>query len=125
VVRIFIGLLIGFIVGVWGTIHYLSSGQGNLQLMTSPQVLQLEAQVKQSNQQIEQLTKKLETAADAMEKTAAKFSDMERQVETPHPSSATEGSHSPTSPDATVTPPSSANPSSGAPNQPAEAPSPS
>ena len=79
--RIFIGILIGFILGVGGAIHYLSSGNGNLQLMTSPQVRQLEEQVKQGNVQIEQLTKKLEAAASAMEKTAATFSALEQRVE--------------------------------------------
>jgi GNAT superfamily N-acetyltransferase len=49
VVRIFIGLLLGFILGVAGAIHVLSSGRGNLQIMTSPQVHQLEEQVKQGD----------------------------------------------------------------------------
>jgi uncharacterized membrane-anchored protein YhcB (DUF1043 family) len=124
VVRIFIGLLIGLIVGALGTIQYLSSGQGNVQLMTSPQIHQLEERVKQSNQQIEQLTKKLETAADAMEKTAARFGEIERKVETLHPSSASEGSPS-SPPEAADTHPSPANPSSGSPPPSAEAPSPS
>ncbi len=122
-VRIFIGLLIGLIVGALGTIHYLSSGKGNVQLMTSPQIHQLEEQVKLSNQQIEQLTKKLEDAAAAMEKTVAKFGELEHQVEQHHSSSAPEGSHSatPEAPD----PPAPANPSGGSPPPSAEPPSPS
>ena len=121
-VRMLIGLLVGFMLGVGGTIHYLSSGSGNLQLMTSPQVHQLEEQVKQSNQQIEQLTKKLETAAETMEKTAAKFGVLEHQVDTLHPSAEGSPSSTPEAPDMPSSPP---NPSSGSPNHPAEPPSPS
>lgn len=113
-VRILIGLLLGFIVGVGGTIQYLSSGHGNLQLMTSPQVHQLETQVKQGNEQIEQLTKKLEAAAKAMEETAAKFSALEQRVEALHSSS-----------DPSPTKPQAEEPPSTAPVQPLEPPSPS
>ena len=63
--------------------------------MTSPQIHQLEEQVKQSNQQIEQLTKKLETAAEAMEKTAARFGELEHKVaQRCQPASGPEGPHS-------------------------------
>ena len=113
-VRIFIGLLLGFILGVGGTIQYLSSGHGNLQLMTTPQVHQLEAQVKQGNEQIEQLTKKLEAAANAMEETAAKFSALEHRVEALRPPS-----------DPSTTKPPAEEPPSTAPIQPVEPPSPS
>jgi hypothetical protein len=123
VVRIFIGLLIGFMVGVGGTIQYLSSGSGNIQLMTSPQVHQLEEQVKQGNAQIEQLTRKLEAAAEVMDKTAAKFTALEHRIETLRPSSNAEALPSSTLPDSSVTKPEE--PASGSTNQPAESPSPS
>ena len=124
-VRIFIGLLLGFILGVAGAIHVLSSGRGNLQIMTSPQVHQLEEQVKQSNQQIEQLTKKLESAAGAMEKTAARFTTLEHNCETMRPTSPAEAPQSSPTPDSSATKPSSGEPSGGSVTQPAESPSPS
>jgi transcription initiation factor TFIID subunit TAF12 len=117
VVRIFIGLLIGFILGVAGAIQFLSSGR-HLQIMTSPQVQQLEEQVKQGNQQIEQLTKKLEAAAEVMEKTAAKFSALESRVETLHPSSTHQ-------PEPSTTKPLAEEPPSTSPPQPIAPPSPS
>src|SRR5262249_42912687 len=100
--------------GVAGTIQYLSSGSGHLQLMTTPQVRQLETQVKQGTEQIEQLTKKLEAAADAMEKPAAKFSALEHRVEALHPSS-----------ESSPTKPLAEEPPSAAPTQPTAPPSPS
>jgi outer membrane murein-binding lipoprotein Lpp len=123
VVRIFIGLLIGFMIGVGGTIHYLSSGKGNVQLMTSPQVHQLEEQIKQGNAQVDQLTKKLEAAAEAMERTAAKFTALEHRIEALRPSSAAEAPPSSATPDSSATKPEE--PTSGSTPQPAESPSPS
>jgi len=123
VVRIFIGLLIGFMIGVGGTIQYLSSGTGNVQLMTSPQVHHLEEQVKQGNAQIEQLTKKLEAAAEAMEKTTARFMALEHRFDALRSSPTAEAPNAP----ATTDPPAAQpdEPASGSTNQPGASPSPS
>ena len=122
-VRILIGLLLGFILGVGGALHYLSSEGGNVQIMTTPQVHQLEAEVKQANQKIEGLAKKLEESASIMEKAAARFTVLEHQFEILRPSSPPEGSS--LAPVPSTTKPMAEEPSSGTVPPPTESPSPS
>lgn len=98
-------------------------------VVSSPRARELEEQVKQCNQQIERLAVKLEAAADAMEKTAAKFTALEQRV--------AQGQHlspsTPTQPTAEAVPPLPMTPPTppeeegphGTEQQPADAPSPS
>jgi len=87
VIRVFIGLLLGIIIGATATTYFFSTGGGDYFVVSSPRVRHLEEELSRAGQQQERLTRKLEDAAAVIEKMSTKFTDLEQRVQTLQPSS--------------------------------------
>lgn len=85
-IRIFIGLLLGIIIGAIATAYFFSTGGGDYFVASSPRVRHLEEALNRADQQQERLAKKLEDAAAVIEKISTKFTDLEQRFQTLQPS---------------------------------------
>jgi hypothetical protein len=128
VIRVFIGLLLGIIIGAVATTYFFSTGGGDYFVVASPRVRHLEEELSRAGQQQERLTKKLEDAAAVIEKMSAKFTDLEHRVQTlqlPSTKPAdTESSAKPSTEESPLNPAPAEKPSEGV-DQGIETPSPS
>ena len=84
-IRVFIGLLLGIIIGATATTYFFSTGGGDYFVGSSPRVRHLEEELSRAGQQQDRLTKKLEDAATVIEKMSTKFTDLEQRVQTLQP----------------------------------------
>lgn len=81
--RFFIGLLLGVIMGAAGTAYFFSSGGGDHLISASPRVLRTEEDLRRVSQDQEQLAKKLEDTTARIEKMIdEKLTDFEHRIQT-------------------------------------------
>ena len=77
ILKTLVGLLLGFILGVGGTVFMVTSGAGNYIVAANPRVQELEEKIREVVGQREFATRRLEEVARLTERMAARFEDLE------------------------------------------------
>jgi hypothetical protein len=81
ILKVLVGFLLGFILGVAGTVFLVASGAGNYLIATNPRVQELEAKVRDAESQRAFVTRRLEEVANLTERMATRFEELQGRFE--------------------------------------------
>jgi len=79
ILKTLVGFLLGFILGVGGTVFMVTSGAGNYIVAANPRVQELEEKIREVVGEREFATRRLEDVARLTERMATRFEDLERR----------------------------------------------
>lgn len=77
ILKTLVGFLLGFILGVGGTVFMVTSGAGNYIVAANPRVQELEGKIREVVGQREFATRRLDEVAHLAERMATRFEDLE------------------------------------------------
>ena len=80
ILKTLVGFLLGFILGVGGTVFMVTSGAGNYIIAANPHVQELEGKVREVIGQREFVTRRLEEVARLTERMATRFEELEDRL---------------------------------------------
>lgn len=81
ILKVLVGFLFGFILGVGGTIFLVATGTGNYLIASNPRVQELEAKIREVERERTFATRRLEEVAGLTEKMASRFEELQRRFE--------------------------------------------
>ena len=76
ILRVLVGFLLGFILGVAGTVFLVTSGAGNYVIAANPRVQEMESKIRELEDQRSFMTRRLEEVADVTERMATRFEQL-------------------------------------------------
>jgi hypothetical protein len=77
ILKMLVGFLLGFILGVGGTVFMVTSGAGNYIIAANPRVLELEGKIRDVEGEREAATRRLAEVVRLTERMATRFEDLE------------------------------------------------
>lgn len=77
ILKVLVGFLIGFIMGVAGTVFMVTSGAGNYLIAANPRVQELESKIREAEDQRAFVTRRLEDVAQVTERMATRFEQLQ------------------------------------------------
>ena len=81
ILKVLVGFLIGFILGVGGTVFMVATGTGNYLIAANPRVQELEAKIREVEGERAFVTRRLEEVAKLTERMATRFEELQRRFE--------------------------------------------
>jgi len=115
IVKVLVGFLLGFILGVAGTVFLVTSGAGNYLIAANPRVQELEAKIRESEDQRTFMARRLEEVVRSSERMATRFEELQDRFQRLERAAAGAPGASPPAP---VAPPASSGGPTGAPAEP-------
>jgi hypothetical protein len=82
ILRVLVGFLLGFILGVAGTVFMVTTGMGNYLIATNPRVQELESKIRELEDQRTFMVRRLEDVAKVTEKMATRFEELQDRFAT-------------------------------------------
>lgn len=77
ILKVLVGFLIGFILGVAGTVFLVTSGAGNYLIAANPRVQELESKIREAEDQRAFVTRRLEEVSQLTERMATRFEQLQ------------------------------------------------
>lgn len=81
ILKVLVGFLLGFILGVAGTAFLVTSGAGNYLIAANPRVQELESKIRELEDQRTFMTRRLEDVARVTERVATRFEQLQDRFE--------------------------------------------
>jgi hypothetical protein len=81
ILKVLVGFLLGFILGVAGAVFMVTSGAGNYIIAANPRVQELEAKIRELEDQRTFMARRLEDVAGRSEQMARRFEELVARFE--------------------------------------------
>ncbi len=82
ILKVMVGFLLGFILGVAGAVFMVTSGAGNYIIAANPRVQELESKIRELEDQRSFMARRLEDVAGRSEQMARRFEELVGRFET-------------------------------------------